>query len=154
MSGARSLPVGRTAVGTPTLRKALRADAPGLPASRGDVDAGPLKWGHDGSIGYVPQDATGDIEKGLTAVEWLHRFDPGASRQEIHGLLGQMLFSGEEGLKPTEALSGGVTARLLVCSIMLERPNVLLLDEPPCHLYLDSINARSIALASRCLCQR
>ena len=37
----------------------------------------------------------------MTAVEWLHQFDPDASRQDIHGLLGQMLFSGEEGLKPT-----------------------------------------------------
>jgi ATPase subunit of ABC transporter with duplicated ATPase domains len=112
------------------------------------VDAGTLKWGHEVSIGYFPQDATGVIEKGLTAVEWLHRFDPGASRQEIHGLLGQMLFSGEEGLKPTEALSGGETARLLFCRIMLERPNVLLLDEPTNHLDLESINALNIALQS------
>jgi ATPase subunit of ABC transporter with duplicated ATPase domains len=126
--------------------KALLADAPGLAASPGDLDAGTLKWGHEVSIGYFPQDATGVIEKGLTAVEWLHRFDPDASRQEIHGLLGQMLFSGEEGLKPTEALSGGETARLLFCRIMLEKPNVLLLDEPTNHLDLESINALNVAL--------
>jgi ATPase subunit of ABC transporter with duplicated ATPase domains len=100
-----------------------------------------VKWGHEVSIGYFPQDATGVIEKGLTAVEWLHRFDPDASRQDIHGLLGQMLFSGEEGFKPTEALSGGETARLFFCRIMLEKPNVLLLDEPTNHLDLESINA-------------
>ena len=144
--GDRIVLVGRNGVGKTTMLKALLADAPGLPASPGDVDAGTVKWGHEVSIGYFPQDATGVIEKGLTAVEWLHRFDPDASRQEIHGLLGQMLFSGEEGLKPTEALSGGETARLLFCRIMLEKPNVLLLDEPTNHLDLESINALNVAL--------
>ena len=144
--GDRIVLVGRNGVGKTTMLKALLADAPGMPASPGDVDAGTLKWGHEVSIGYFPQDATGAIEKGLTAVEWLHRFDPDASRQEIHGLLGQMLFSGEEGLKPTEALSGGETARLLFCRIMLEKPNVLLLDEPTNHLDLESINALNVAL--------
>ena len=82
----------------------------------------------------------------MTAVEWLHQFDPDASRQDIHGLLGQMLFSGEEGHKPTEALSGGETARLLFCRIMLQKPNVLVLDEPTNHLDLESINALNVAL--------
>jgi len=144
--GERIVIVGRNGVGKTTLLKALLADAPGMTRSPGDMDSGTLKWGHEVSIGYFPQDATGVIEKGLTAVEWLHRFDPDASRQEIHGLLGQMLFSGEEGLKPTEALSGGETARLLFCRIMLEKPNVLLLDEPTNHLDLESINALNVAL--------
>jgi ATPase subunit of ABC transporter with duplicated ATPase domains len=144
--GERIVLVGRNGAGKTTMLKALLADAPDLPASAGDIDAGTVRWGHEVSIGYFPQDATGLIEKGLTAVEWLHRFDPDASRQEIHGLLGQMLFSGEEGYKPTEALSGGETARLLFCRIMLERPNVLLLDEPTNHLDLESINALNVAL--------
>jgi ATPase subunit of ABC transporter with duplicated ATPase domains len=144
--GDRIVLVGRNGVGKTTMLKALLADAPGIAPSPGDVDGGTVRWGHEVSIGYFPQDATGIIEKGLTAVEWLHRFDPDASRQEIHGLLGQMLFSGEEGYKPTEALSGGETARLLFCRIMLEKPNVLLLDEPTNHLDLESINALNIAL--------
>jgi len=57
-----------------------------------------------------------------------------------------MLFSGEEGLKPTEALSGGETARMLFCRIMLQKPNVLVLDEPTNHLDLESINALNVAL--------
>ena len=57
-----------------------------------------------------------------------------------------MLFSGEEGLKPTEALSGGETARLLFCRLMLQKPNVLVLDEPTNHLDLESITALNIAL--------
>ena len=144
--GDRIVLVGRNGVGKTTLLKALLADAPDRTALPGDRDAGNLTWGHEVSIGYFPQDATGVIEEGLTAVEWLHRFDPRASRQEIHGLLGQMLFSGEEGLKQTEALSGGETARLLLCRIMLEKPNVLLLDEPTNHLDLESINALNVAL--------
>jgi ATPase subunit of ABC transporter with duplicated ATPase domains len=133
--GEKVVLVGRNGLGKTTLLKTLLAE-----------DSGVVRWGHEVSIGYFPQDHTGAIEKGLTAVEWLHRFDPDASRQDIHGLLGQMLFSGEEGLKPTEALSGGETARLLFCRIMLQKPNVLVLDEPTNHLDLESINALNIAL--------
>jgi ATPase subunit of ABC transporter with duplicated ATPase domains len=144
--GEKIVLVGRNGAGKTTLLRALLHDAPGLPTSKGDIDAGKVNWGHEASIGYFPQDHTGQIEKGLTAADWLHQFDPAASRQEIHGLLGQMLFSGEEGLKPTEALSGGETARLLFCRIMLQKPNVLVLDEPTNHLDLESINALNIAL--------
>ena len=144
--GDRIVLVGRNGVGKTTLLKALLADAPGMPAATDDIDAGRVRWGHEVSIGYFPQDHANEIEKGTTAVEWLHRFDPDLSRQEIHGLLGQMLFSGEEGHKPTEALSGGETARLLFCRIMLQKPNVLVLDEPTNHLDLESINALNVAL--------
>ncbi|MBI4486679.1 MAG: ATP-binding cassette domain-containing protein [Acidobacteria bacterium] len=144
--GEKIVLVGRNGVGKTTMLKALLADTPNLDASPQDIDDGLVRWGHEVSIGYFPQDHTGAITKGMTAVEWLHQFDPEASRQDIHGLLGQMLFSGEEGLKPTEALSGGETARLLFCRIMLKKPNVLVLDEPTNHLDLESINALNVAL--------
>ena len=144
--GEKIVLTGRNGVGKTTLLKALLSDAPNLPSSPGDRDAGTMRWGHEVSIGYFSQDHTGAIEKGTTAVEWLHQFDRDASRQEIHGLLGQMLFTGEEGSKPTHALSGGETARLLFCRIMLQKPNVLVFDEPTNHLDLESINALNIAL--------
>ena len=40
--------------------------------------------------------------KGTTAIEWLHQFKPQATQEELRGLLGQMLFSGEDALKQTE----------------------------------------------------
>jgi ATPase subunit of ABC transporter with duplicated ATPase domains len=144
--GDKVVIIGRNGVGKTTLLKALLSDGPGVPASPHDLDRGSVRWGHETSVGYFPQDHTNLIRKGMTAVEWLHQFDPDAARQDIHGLLGQMLFSGEEGLKPTEALSGGETARLLFCRIMLQKPNVLVLDEPTNHLDLESINALNIAL--------
>jgi ATPase subunit of ABC transporter with duplicated ATPase domains len=144
--GEKIVLVGRNGLGKTTLLKALLADAPNVDPLPKNIDRGEVRWGHEVSVGYFPQDHTGEIEKGLTAVDWLHRFDPDASRQDIHGLLGQMLFSGEEGLKPTDALSGGETARLLFCRIMLQKPNVLVLDEPTNHLDLESINALNVAL--------
>ncbi|MBW8714010.1 MAG: ABC-F family ATP-binding cassette domain-containing protein, partial [Acidobacteria bacterium] len=144
--GEKIVLVGRNGVGKTTMLKALLSDAPGVTPAPEDIDTGAIRWGHEVSVGYFAQDHTGAIEKGLTAAEWLHRFDPDASRQDIHGLLGQMLFSGEEGLKRVEALSGGETARLLFCRIMLQKPNVLVLDEPTNHLDLESINALNVAL--------
>jgi ATPase subunit of ABC transporter with duplicated ATPase domains len=144
--GEKIVIVGRNGVGKTTLLKALLADAPGVDPSPTDRDEGTIRFGHEVSVGYFPQDSTGLIAKGMTAVEWLHQFDPDAARQDIHGLLGQMLFTGEEGLKPTHALSGGETARLLFCRIMLLKPNVLVFDEPTNHLDLESINALNVAL--------
>jgi ATPase subunit of ABC transporter with duplicated ATPase domains len=144
--GEKIVLVGRNGVGKTTLLKALLSDAPGGDGSPTDLDAGTVRWGHEVSVGYFAQDHTNAIRQGMTVVDWLHQFDPDASRQDIHGLLGQMLFSGEEGLKPTDALSGGETARLLFCRLMLQKPNVLVLDEPTNHLDLESINALNIAL--------
>ncbi len=69
-----------------------------------------------------------------------------ATQEELRGLLGQMLFSGDDALKATRALSGGESARLIFCRLMLQKPNVLVLDEPTNHLDLESINVLNIAL--------
>ena len=57
-----------------------------------------------------------------------------------------MLFSGEDALKSTNTLSGGESARLIFCRLMLQKPNFMVLDEPTNHLDLESINALNIAL--------
>src|SRR4051812_8754529 len=99
--------MGRNGVGKTTLLKALLANAPGVDDSDLGLDSGHVEWGHEVQVGYFAQDHRSTIPNGTTVEEWLHSYDPQASREEIRGLLGQMLFRGEEGQKPTDALSGG-----------------------------------------------
>jgi ATPase subunit of ABC transporter with duplicated ATPase domains len=147
LRGDKVVLVGRNGQGKTTLLKALLANAPNLDESEAtSIDSGTVKWGHEVSIGYFAQDHTGSITKGTTVAEWLHTFDPEATKEDIRGILGQMLFRGEEGLKKTDALSGGEAARLLFCKIMLQKPNVLVFDEPTNHLDLESINALNQAI--------
>lgn len=138
--------MGRNGAGKTTLLKALLANAPGVDDSDTGIDSGIVNWGHEVQVGYFAQDHRSGIRNGTTVADWLHEFDPQAAKEEIRGLLGQMLFSGEEGLKPTDALSGGEAARLIFCKLMLQKPNVLVLDEPTNHLDLESINALNVAL--------
>ena len=146
MRGEKVCLMGRNGVGKTTMLKSLLSAVPEVVERDFTIDSGQVKWGHEAQIGYFPQDVTGMIEPGMTVSDWLHQWDPRVTREEIRGLLGQMLFSGEEGLKPTKALSGGETARLLFCRLMLLKPNILVLDEPTNHLDLESINALNIAL--------
>ena len=147
LRGDKVVLIGRNGQGKTTLLKALLANAPNLDESDPTaIDSGAVKWGHEVSIGYFAQDHTGSITKGTTVAEWLHTFDPEATKEDIRGILGQMLFRGEEGLKKTDALSGGEAARLLFCKIMLQKPNVLVFDEPTNHLDLEAINALNQAI--------
>jgi len=141
--------MGRNGAGKTTLLKSLVRGATGFIEDADRlfaVDTGIVVWGHEVAVGYFAQDHSDSIRRGTTAIEWLHEFDPQASQEELRGLLGQMLFSGEDALKPTDALSGGEAARLIFCRLMLQKPNFLVLDEPTNHLDLESINALNIAL--------
>jgi ATPase subunit of ABC transporter with duplicated ATPase domains len=146
LRGEKICLMGRNGAGKTTLLKSLLANYPGLSDPEFALDNGTVFWGHEAQIGYFPQDVGATIEHGLTVAEWLHRFDPKATVEEIRGILGQMLFSGEEGQKPTKALSGGEQARLVFCKLILTKPNLLIFDEPTNHLDLEAINALNIAL--------
>jgi ATPase subunit of ABC transporter with duplicated ATPase domains len=141
--------LGRNGAGKTTMLRSLLRNATGFvdPADREfPIDRGVVTWGHGVAVGYFSQDHKESIQPGTTLLEWLHEFSPTASQQELRGLLGQMLFSGEDATKRTENLSGGEAARLMFCRLMLQKPNFLLLDEPTNHLDLESINALNIAL--------
>ncbi|MFZ5893481.1 MAG: ABC-F family ATP-binding cassette domain-containing protein [Myxococcota bacterium] len=130
--------IGRSGVGKTTLCKLLMQEI--------QPDAGRIEWGSGVSLGYLAQDHREGIRPGMTVTEWLHSHQPSANLQEIRGLLGRMLFKGEEGMKPTEALSGGEAVRLIFSKLMLTKDNVLVLDEPTNHLDLESIIALGDAL--------
>ncbi len=125
--------IGKSGVGKTTLCKLLMGEL--------KPDAGKIEWGTQTSLGYLAQDHREGIDNGTTVSQWLHGFDTSASVQDIRGLLGRMLFKGEEGMKPTDALSGGEAVRLIFSKLMLIKDNVLVLDEPTNHLDLESILA-------------
>ena len=141
--------LGRNGAGKTTMLKSLLRNATGYvdaPDREFSVDGGTVIWGHEVTVGYFSQDHKESIRPGSTIIEWLHEFDPSASQQELRGLLGQMLFSGDDATKRMEVLSGGEAARIIFCRLMLQKPNFLMLDEPTNHLDLESINALNIAL--------
>jgi len=146
LRGERICLMGRNGAGKTTVLKSLLANYPGLADKDFSLDNGSVFWGHEAQIGYFPQDVSACIEHGLTVAEWLYRWDTKVTVEEIRGILGQMLFSGEEGDKQTKALSGGEQARLLFCKLILTKPNFLIFDEPTNHLDLEAINALNIAL--------
>ena len=141
--------IGRNGAGKTTLLKSLIRNATGFIDASDQafpIDSGKVTWGHEVRVGYFAQDHRDSIPRGVSIIEWLHSFDSSASQQELRGLLGQMLFSGDDALKRTQALSGGEAARIIFCRLMLQKPNFLVLDEPTNHLDLESINALNIAL--------
>ena len=150
LRGEKICIMGRNGAGKTTLLKSLLANYPGLAERDFTLDSGTVFWGHEAQVGYFPQDVGSTIdaaaEPSLTVADWLHRWNPGAHIEDIRGILGQMLFSGEEGAKPIKALSGGEQARLAFCKLILTKPNILIFDEPTNHLDLEAINALNVAL--------
>jgi ATPase subunit of ABC transporter with duplicated ATPase domains len=132
--------IGKDGVGKTTLIKMLLGEL----AS----DSGSRDWGPKATIGYLPQEHEDTIETGNTIDNWLHGWKPGADLEEVRGLLGRMLFRGDEGKKDTNVLSGGERVRMLFCKLMITRPNTLVLDEPTNHLDLESISALAEGLAA------
>lgn len=141
--------LGRNGAGKTTMLRSLIRNGTGFidPQEREfAIDGGEVLWGHEVAAGYFSQDHKESIKPGVTLLDYLRDFDPKATQQELRGILGQMLFPGEDATKYTENLSGGEAARLIFCRLMMQQPNFLILDEPTNHLDLESINALNMAL--------
>jgi ABC-type multidrug transport system ATPase subunit len=106
-----------------------------------------VKWGYEAKIGYFSQDQREQLgDHNCTVLDWLWSFRPELTEGWIRSALGSALFSGEDVKARLDTLSGGEAARLLLCRLMIERPNVLVLDEPSNHLDMEANEALVRAL--------
>jgi ATPase subunit of ABC transporter with duplicated ATPase domains len=125
--------LGPNGIGKTTLLRCLIGDEP--------IDSGTIKWGHGMTWGYYSQDFGDQITKGMTCIDYLMQYETGEGYEVIRGLMGRMLFSGDDALKMTDNLSGGEQSRLLMAQLMIARNPILIFDEPTNHLDLESVNA-------------
>ena len=70
----------------------------------------------------------------------------GDDEQVIRGTLGRLLFSQHEITKTVDVISGGEQGRMLFGKMMLQRPNIMLMDEPTNHMDMESIESLNLAL--------
>lgn len=108
-------------------------------------DAGKFEWGTTITKAYLPVENSAFFTEGLSLLEWLRQFVPpnvtDADEPFLRGFLGKMLFSGDDIQKKTNVLSGGEKVRCMISRMMLQNPNLILLDQPTNHLDLESIQS-------------
>lgn len=80
----------------------------------------------------------------LSSLEKAAHFD--TPTQEILGIAGSLLFSGDDVHKKVSVLSGGEKSRVALGQVLLQRSPLLLLDEPTNHLDFDTVEALTMAL--------
>lgn len=111
-------------------------------------DQGQVTWGPELRISYFSQDHHDLLNESQSVLSWLSAEVQGVTEQQIRKALGQMLLTKDEVDKNILALSGGEAARLLMAKVILEAPNVLILDEPTNHMDLETIEALADALVA------
>ena len=103
---------------------------------------GNFKWGQTITPSYFPKDNNEFFEGvNLNLIDWLRQYSEDQSEIVMRGLLGKMLFSGDEALKKANVLSGGERVRMMFSKMMIDPVNFLIFDQPTNHLDLESIEA-------------
>ena len=106
-----------------------------------EPDEGHYKWGVTTSQAYFPKDNTKEFASDDTIVDWMMPYSPEKDVTYVRGFLGRMLFSGDDGLKRVNVLSGGERVRCMLSRMMMSGANTMILDEPTNHLDMESITA-------------
>lgn len=137
--GEKGVFVGENGAGKSTLLKIL--------AGVTDIDSGQRCQGYNTDIGYFSQTRMDILNPYNTVFEEAYsasagRVPPG----DIRTILAVFLFSGDDVDKKVSILSGGEKSRLILAKLLINPPNLLLLDEPTTHLDVDAVDALIKAL--------
>jgi ATP-binding cassette subfamily F protein 3 len=119
--------------------------------------AGQITEGKGLNIGYFAQQELDVLRPADTALEHMIRLvrectaqgrlsGQPTREQDLRSFLGNFNFTGDQVKQAVGSMSGGEKARLVLCMIVWQRPNLLLLDEPTNHLDLATREALSVAL--------
>src|SRR5580692_4472507 len=102
--------------------------------------------GHNVKAGYYSQNRVEMLDSSRTVFEEAADTPQRVTEQFIRTLLGCFLFQGDDVFKKVGVLSGGEKSRLALVKLLLDPPNLLLMDEPTTHLDMASIDALAYAL--------
>jgi ATP-binding cassette subfamily F protein 3 len=136
--GQRIVLVGPNGAGKSTLLKLL--------AEVLKPQSGLLKHGHNTKSGYFAQHRAAMLNPKHTVLQEALDTPQSVTEQSVRNVLGSFLFRGDDVFKPVSVLSGGEKSRLALVKLLLNPPNLLLMDEPTTHLDMASVDALIVAL--------
>jgi ATP-binding cassette subfamily F protein 3 len=136
--GQRIVLVGPNGAGKSTLLKIL--------ADVLTPQSGTRTLGHNAKSGYYSQYRVDQLNLERTVLDEALDTPQRVTEQNVRTLLGCFLFRGDDVFKKVDVLSGGEKSRLALVKLLLDPPNLLLMDEPTTHLDMASIDALAFAL--------
>ncbi|HXR04484.1 MAG TPA: ABC-F family ATP-binding cassette domain-containing protein [Verrucomicrobiae bacterium] len=136
--GQRIVLVGPNGAGKSTLLKLL--------AGVLEPQGGERRLGHNAKSGYFAQHRAAMLNPNHTMLQEALETPQRITEQFVRTVLGSFLFRGDDVFKPVNVLSGGEKSRLALVKLLLDPPNLLLIDEPTTHLDLASVDALIEAL--------
>ena len=136
--GQRIVLVGPNGAGKSTLLKIL--------AGVLEPQQGVRTLGHNVKSGYYSQYRVDMLNPARTVLDEALDTPQRVTEQFVRTLLGSFLFRGDDVFKKVSVLSGGEKSRLALVKLLLDPPNLLLMDEPTTHLDMASIDALAYAL--------
>ncbi|MEI8343093.1 MAG: ABC-F family ATP-binding cassette domain-containing protein, partial [Verrucomicrobiota bacterium] len=131
--GQRTVLVGPNGAGKSTLLKILGGVIP--------FQSGTREPGHNVKVGYYAQYRVEMLNTSHTVLQEVLDSPNPVSEQTARTVLGSFLFRQDDVFKNVGVLSGGEKSRLALVKLLLDPPNLLLMDEPTTHLDMASIDA-------------